>query len=732
LPTELRKTGISGVGDISWGTHVCHFYETQQDLLDILLPYFKTGLENNEFCLWVVAPPLGKEEARNAFRQAFSDADRYLAAGHLEFIPPTEWYLKGGSFTAGQLIKGWEERLAEALRRGYAGMRANSNAAWLTTENRKDFALYEQTRHETLAKQRIIVLCSYPLAGASAAEILDVVHTHQLALVRHKGNWEMLGNPELIQAKREIKRLSAELERRVIERTGDLAAANEALRREITERKRAEEALQESQRRLEEAQRIAHLGYWERDLQTGRITWSDEIYRIIGLPPKSHDQPLVEWQQLLHPEDRERIALAIEEAQRGSRRYEVEYRIVRPDGQVRFLHSQGDIIRDEQGQLLRAFGIAQDITERKQAEEALRRSEDRLRLVIDTIPAMVFTALPDGSVDFVNQRWLQSMGLSLEDVQGWGWDHTIHPEDRARISDNWRSAMAAGEAGENELRVRQADGTYRWSLGRFVPLRDELGEIVKWYGASTDIDDSKRAEERLKATTEQLRALSASLRSAREEESRRIAREIHDELGAGLSSFRWDLEDLDEVIAEATDLPQRVILRQKIEAMIRQTDTIVDTVRRIASELRPIALDELGLVEAIQWHAQQFQARTGISCRCECALENLALNHEQSTAIFRIFQEALTNILRHAQATEVDIMIVEEAGEVCLTISDNGRGVTEGEKGGQHSIGLLGMRERAHLIGGEIDITGIEGKGTVITVRVPVSSEALGGGPAIP
>lgn len=225
----------------------------------------------------------------------------------------------------------------------------------------------------------------------------------------------------------------------------------------------------------------------------------------------------------------------------------------------------------------------------------------------------------------------------------------------------------------------------------------------------------------LKATSEQLRALSASLEAAREEEGTRIAREIHDELGAALSSLRWDLEDVDEAISTSGERSQVEELRKKIAAMMRLTDTTVNTVRRIASELRPIALDALGLSEAIEMQAQQFQERTGISVQCDCTLENVDLSQEQSTAAFRILQEALTNILRHAQATTVNIQMKKEDGEFILMIRDNGRGITDEEKSGQRTLGLLGMRERAHLIGGKIDINGLAGKGTVVTVRIPIS-----------
>ena len=251
------------------------------------------------------------------------------------------------------------------------------------------------------------------------------------------------------------------------------------------------------------------------------------------------------------------------------------------------------------------------------------------------------------------------------------------------------------------------------------PLRSAYGDLQALTQKAREQSlDYEHAGKRLGATSEQLRALTAKLSSAREEEGIRIAREIHDELGSALTSLRWDLESFDKTISESGDRPQ---LRQRIAAMIGLTDTTISAVRRIASELRPSVLDDLGLAEAIEWEAQQFQARTGITCQCDCCLENLDLSQEQSTAVFRIVQETLTNILRHAQAARVDITMEEKAGEFVLNISDNGKGITENQKSAPQSLGLLGMRERANLIGGEINITGVEGKGTVVTVRVPTS-----------
>jgi PAS domain S-box-containing protein len=370
--------------------------------------------------------------------------------------------------------------------------------------------------------------------------------------------------------------------------------------------------------------------------------------------------------------------------------------------------------------------IAQDVTERKRAEDALRQSEDRLRLVIDTIPIMAWSLRSDGAVDFVNQRWFEYTGLTWEQFVQEP-NSIVHPKDRTRVVEKWIADMTAREPYETEMRLRRADGQYHRFLVRTAPLRDERGNVIKWYGVSTDIEDLKRAEERITATSEQLRALSARLQSAKEEEDIRIAREIHDEMGSGLASLRWELDRFDKTISEAEDWSQRQALRERVEEMMRLTDMTISTMRRIAAELRPSILDDLGLAEAIEWQTDQFQNRTGIVCRCDCSLETLDLDSEKSTAIFRIFQEALTNVLRHSRATAVEVVMRQEDGKFVLSIGDNGKGITENEKSGTLSLGILGMRERAHLIGAEFEINGVEGKGTSITLRVPVSSTMQSG-----
>lgn len=471
MAIELRKTGISVVGDLPWGAHFCYFYETKQDLLDILIPYFKTGLENKEFCLWVISNSelLTVEEATSALRNALPDLDRYVAERSIEVVGHEDWFLSGKTFDPYKVADRFKKKLNEALARGYAGMRVNGSPAWLRNAGPKELRKFEAELDKLFPNERTIASCTYPIATIGADEIFDVVRTHQFAIARRQGEWEVLETPELIQAKQEIKRLNEDLEQRVIERTNDLRVANEELRKEIAERKQA----------------------------------------------------------------------------------------------------------------------------------------------------------------------------------------------------------------ETELRI----------------------------------------------TSEQLRALSARLQSAREAEGTRIAREIHDELGAVLTGLKWDLEEISRMLSTQPSESQLAVMLEKVRALIKLIDMSVSTLRRIASELRPSILDDLGLVAAIEWQAQQFQGRTGIVCVCDCVLDKVELTEEQSTAVFRILQEALTNVLRHAQATKVDIKTDKENGYFVVSVSDNGKGMTESKKSEQQSLGILGMRERAHLVGGEVSITSAQGRGTVVTVRVPIGAD---------
>ena len=351
------------------------------------------------------------------------------------------------------------------------------------------------------------------------------------------------------------------------------------------------------------------------------------------------------------------------------------------------------------------------IAERKMAREVLRQSEDSLRLIIDTIPTMAWTVRPDGVVDFVNQRWLDYTGLLKEELKEP--NCVVHPEDLPRVMAKWVRDMTAGEPSEDEMRLRLAGGEYRWFLVRTVPLRDESGAIIKWFGTSTEIEDRKKAEDALQRSLGELRALAARLQSVREEERTRLAREIHDELGQALTSIMLESASL------IRELP-RDSKRQssRAESIMKLAGETIQTVRRISTELRPGILDDLGLVAAVEWAVEEFQSRTGTNCRLDLPEHDIVIDQERATALFRILQETLTNVARHADATQVNVRLAREKDTLILEVHDNGKGINKEQLSANRSLGILGMRERALLLGGGLAISGAPGQGTTIEVRI--------------
>ena len=274
---------------------------------------------------------------------------------------------------------------------------------------------------------------------------------------------------------------------------------------DIDERKQAEVELRRSRAYLADAQRLSRTGFVGMDASTKRIFWSEEAARIYGYPPGTKPAPELILQRS-HPDDVGLVTDAIERAAQGGCDFDYEHRLLMPDGSIKHLHDVAHRVRDEAGNE-EVVGAIVDITERKAAEETIRTQEAELRHVVDTIPAIVWSARPDGANSYGNSRFVEYCGMRPEQIAGSGWHAATHPDDLERHNAKWLACAASGEPFEDEVRFRRADGQYRSHLQRGVPLRDEAGHIVKWYGVLTDIEDRKRAEDKIREQETELRQI---------------------------------------------------------------------------------------------------------------------------------------------------------------------------------------------------------------------------------
>ena len=307
----LRQTGISVVGDVPWGTHFFLFHETEEDLIDACVPYIRAGLENQEFCMWVIADPLTEEEIRYCLKHTIPGFDDYFERRSIEIVRGREWYMTGNDLDLERVTQGWKQKMDRALNGGYAGFRLSADTAWLDKRDWKEFCEYEKEVNESIGDTQMLALCTYPLRGTGAAEILDVTHTHQFAVARRNKKWELMESSELKQAKAEILKLNNNLERRVLERTKQLAAVNEELRREMVERQRAEEALRRAHAELAHVTRVTAMGELAASIAhevtqplTGIVTNGNACLHWLGAAPPNIEKARTAVKRIIRDSDR--------------------------------------------------------------------------------------------------------------------------------------------------------------------------------------------------------------------------------------------------------------------------------------------------------------------------------------------------------------------------------------------------------------------------------------------
>jgi len=417
---------------------------------------------------------------------------------------------------------------------------------------------------------------------------------------------------------------------------------------------------------------------------------------------------------LVHPDDRLMVKENGHRLLHGKRNSPHEFRIITKDGRIRWIMETVTFISYRGRRAV--LGNSMDITEQIEAREKLTE--------LEALEASILDAIPHAVIGLINRRIIFANN-GVERVFGWRAEELIGATTRIlyRSDHDWDaiarelySTLEHSRTYSTEFPCRHKDGTGIDCLITVSRIGESLKErnIVITY---EDITERKRAKDELEHSRQQLRNLSAHLQSVREKEQTRIARELHDELGQLLTALNTDIVLLNRRIPE--EHPE---IRERVDAMAGLVDMTMTTLKRIYMDLRPGMLDHLGLPVAIEWQANEFSKRTGIPCRVTVKPEDMQLDPDLSTAIFRIFQETLTNIARHAEAHRVTVSLKLSGSRIRLIVKDNGKGITEEHMAKAGSFGLLGIRERVSYWGGEVSITGEQGKGTTVDVRIPYES----------
>jgi len=448
----------------------------------------------------------------------------------------------------------------------------------------------------------------------------------------------------------------------------------------------------------------------------GTFIFVNEVYcRFFG---KSSEELLGRtWQPVAYAEDVPMIEAKLATLSPDNPVVVVENRVYSATGAVHWFQFVNRGFFDSKGRLVEVQAVGRDISALKQAEAALRSSEERLNIALNASQMGVWEWDVQTNAVYWSPQCLAMHGAANFDGTVNSFTRMVHPEDLPRVLQAIDRAFAGQTDYVAEYRLLRPNGEVRWVRDTGRPSYDANGNPVRLIGTVHDITDRKRTQEDLNRLHEKMSDLNAHLETVREQERLAISREIHDEVGQTLTALKLDLSWIQNRVAKPH--PE---LQERLAEMRKGLDYLIAKAQHITAELRPPLLDNLGLVAAIEWQVRQFRKRSGIECRFLPPEGALPLDEKIATVVMRIFQEALTNILRHAHATLVQVSLYFGEGYLELEIADNGSGISPEEVGSTTAYGVMGMQERARLCQGELEIIGRPGKGTTVTLTVPLEA----------
>lgn len=485
---------------------------------------------------------------------------------------------------------------------------------------------------------------------------------------------------------------------------------------DITERRLAEEKIIHSNQRFELIANTTNDAVWETNLETG-VSWGNEMHqKMYGLTLDNEIPDYKEWEKHLHPDDRDWVLKSLADALASTdNTWIVEYRFVKSSGETVTIYDRTYIVRNAEGKPVRMMGSMMDITERKQAEDALLQSEEKYRTLVEQATDGIFIADHTGKFVIVNSAGLKLSQYSEEELSTRTIYDLADPEE-LKVNPFRFEDMRNEQGARSERKLKRKDGTIV-----DIEINAKFLSDGRFLAFIRDITERKKAENELNSSYKAIRKLTSHLQNAREEERTHIAREIHDELGQQLTVLKMDVSWLTKKIKQLESQQ----LNDKALEIVQMLNDTVNTVRRISSDLRPVLLDDLGLAAAIEWHLAEFGKRSGMKTEFVTIESPIAIPRATATGLFRIYQESITNIARHSEATEVMVELFVEDKIVTMAISDNGKGFDVTSIGRKKTLGVLGMQERTVMMGGTFRIKRNPGKGMKVEVHVPVLQDEV-------
>jgi len=504
----------------------------------------------------------------------------------------------------------------------------------------------------------------------------------------------------------------------------ELARANQQLEAEIRERREAEESLKKSESRLAEAQGVARIGSWEWDIADDQLTWTDELYRLFRLDRDAAPLTYERYLACLHPDDRAIVDGTVRRAMETRAPFELDHRLLPGSGEERWIHSIGRVDLDARGNPVRMVGTAQDITAQKEIEDALRRSEELFRSLVENSLDVITILNPDGTVRYKSPSVERVLGYPERELIGRNIFERVHPDDAAGLLETFRVFLGTpGYSSAMVFRYRHADGSWK-TLESLAKNLVEVPGIAGVLVTSRDITEKMRLEQQLhEAALEResdAREFAARVQRVQEEERQRIARELHDDICQRLTALRLHVN-----IIEDTPAGLGISRRKRLRSVKQQLDLMITDVRRMSANLRPTALDLFGLETALRTLCEEVQRTHGLPVSFKSDGGNGMREHPVAEiALYRIAQEGLSNAARHSSATRATLTLSHDGGRVSLTIRDDGKGFDPGAAARRGSsltgYGLSSMRERTELLGGSFRVVSAPSEGTTIFADLPL------------